>query len=229
MSDLKNFSGGMPVVQQNRKKPNLLTGFLFLVFMTVFSLFMGISGMNKEKCSLDDAFTALSPKGTCVSGVPAYGTRHAVFEYARSAGFIPIIREYYYIVISEDGKYGIIVRADKDFGKNFDSSGANISNIEIKGNVRAASHEVRKYFSGLGEHLIRNDFYVDTLSKKVNTRWLMIGIFNAFFTIYFSVCAIKKTHLKPRQSALNLAFTALFLVGMIVCLYLFLWLVLPMF
>jgi hypothetical protein len=229
MNDLKNFSSGMPVVQQNRKKPNMLVGFLFLIFMTVFSLFMGISGMKSEPLSLDAAFNNGLKSGTCVSGVPAYGSPHANFEYTRSAGFIPIIKEYYYIIISDDGKYGILVRADKDFGKNFDSSGANISNVEIKGNVRAASREVRKYFSGMGDYLLQNEFYMDTLTEKVNTRWLILGIFNALFTVYFTVCVIKKTHLKPKQSALNLALTAFFLVGTMICLYLLLWLILPIF
>ena len=57
---------------------------------------------------------------------------------------MPLLNEYYYLIMPEGMDKGFLVRADKDFGENFASgTHENISGIEIKGNVKSTSRKVQ--------------------------------------------------------------------------------------
>lgn len=193
MNDLKNFSSGMPVVQQNRNRPNPLVGILFLIFIIIFALFMGISGLKTESQSLDDAFSNGLKNGTCVSGVPYMGSSNCNFEYTHKLKFIPFMHEYYFLILSEDMDTALLVRADKDFGENFDATTKrNISGTAIKGSVRTPSSKVRKYFTAMKEPMINSAYCIDLLSSEMNTRWFIIAGFNLFMMLYYIIFNKKK-------------------------------------
>ncbi len=181
---LTDFSGG-------RKQPSPAAAIIVLAILAALGLFMGISGFFKAEMSLDDALATGPKSGKCVSGVPAYGANHPNFEYSHKLSFIPLINEYYYLVMSEDMQSGVLVRADKDFGKNFSSEDySNITGIRIKGNVKSTSKKVRETFTGIDYRAVHSSYYIDLLSTKMSIYWLIIGIYN----VIALVCVI--IHLK---------------------------------
>lgn len=219
MNDLKNFSSGMPVVQQNRNRPNPLAGLLFLIFITVFSLFMGISGLKAEPQTLDDAFSNGLKSGTCVSGVPYMGSSNCNFEYTHKLKFIPFMHEYYFLILSEDMDTALLVRADKDFGENFDkTTKRNISSMTIKGNVRTPTAKVRRYFTAMKEPMINSAYCIDTLSSGMNARWFIIAVFNLFMMVYYIIFNKKKQNGKS-LGVVGKVLGGIVLAGFCVCSY----------
>ena len=191
MSELKNFTNGMPTVKNNKKAPNPVIGLILCVLIAAFSIFMGISGLKAEPQSLDDAFENGLKSGFCVSGKPYFGANKPNFEYKHSINFIPIVTEYYYIILSEDGDKGFLVRADKDFGKNFSSASyENISGITIKGKVKASKDKVLNS-TNLDQAFLEGDMYIDTLNRSNSLKWLFIGGFFAIAAIYAAFRFIK--------------------------------------
>ncbi|MCR4793963.1 MAG: hypothetical protein K5898_02075 [Ruminococcus sp.] len=184
MSELKNFTDGMPAVKNNRKEPNPVIGLIMIVIIAAFSLFMGISGLKADSQSLDDAFSNGLNSGAYVSGEPAFGANKPNFVYKHTVNFIPIVTEYYYIILSEDEQNGVLVRADKDFGKNFDSSTfENISGIKIKGKVKASKSKILNS-TDLDQSFLTKDMYIDMLSRRNSFKWLYIGVLFAVTAIY---------------------------------------------
>ncbi|MCR4796593.1 MAG: hypothetical protein K5898_15750 [Ruminococcus sp.] len=218
--DLRNFSDGSPSFEGSSKKPSPIIAIIFFVLLAALGLFMGISGFFKENISLDDAFNNMET-GKCVSGVPDYGANHPNFEYTHKIGFIPLLNEYYYLILSDDMQKGLLVRADKDFGDNFDSSDyTNISGTEIKGNVKSTSRKVQENFSGMDYRMVNNTCYIDLLSTKMNIRWLIIGIYNVLALVCAAV-NIKKNGVGGSPStALGKVIAAVLVIGAMYCTYL---------
>ena len=191
MSELKNFTNGMPTVKNNKKAPNPVIGLILCVLIAAFSIFMGISGLKADSQSLDDAFENGLKSSTCVSGKPCFGANKPNFEYKHTINFIPIVTEYYYIILSEDGDKGFLVRADKNFGKNFSSdSYENISGIKIKGKVKASKDKIINS-TDLDQSFLEKDMYIDMLNRSNSFKWLFIGGFFAVTAIYAAFRLIK--------------------------------------
>jgi hypothetical protein len=202
------------------KKPSPVIAIIFLVLLAALGLFMGISGFFKEKISLDDAFNNMET-GKSVSGVPAYGASHPNFEYKHKFSVFPLMTEYYYIILSDDMKNGLLVRADKDFGDNFDvSDHVNSGGIKIKGNVKSTSRKVEENFSGLDYRMVNNDCYIDLLSTKMNIRWLIIGIYNVIALVCVAVNLKKNGVGGSPSTALGKVIAAVVVVGAMYCTYL---------
>ena len=218
--DLRNFSDGNPSFEGGRKKASPVPAIIVMVLLAALGFFMGISGMMKKSQSLDDALTNGFEHGSRVSGVPSYGANHPNFEYTHKLGFIPLINEYYYIILSDDMQHGVLVRADKDFGKNFDSeSYSNISGIEIKGNVKSTSKKVQENFSGIDYRNIRSTEYIDLLYNKMNIIWLIIGIYNALAVVRLIIHFAKNQGSAP-ETAVGKITAGVMIVGAFVCTYL---------
>ncbi len=192
MSELKNFTSGLPTVKDNKKPANPVVGLVIIVIIAAVSLFMGISGLKADNSqTLDDAFRNGLNSGAYVSGEPAFGAHNANFEYKHTINFIPIITEYYYIILSEDGENGVLVRADKDFGKNFDSTSfENISGIKIEGKVKASKDKILNS-TNLDQAFLEKDMYIDTLNQRNCFKWIFIGGFFAVTTVYAAFRLIK--------------------------------------
>ena len=218
--DLRNFSDGTPTFEGGRKKASPVPAIIIMVLLAALGLYMGISGMTKKSMSLDDAFSNGSVYGSRVSGVPSYGASHPNFEYTHKFGFIPLIDEYYYIIMSDDMQHGVLVRADKDFGKNFDSETyKNISGIEIKGNVKSTSKKVQENFSGVDYRSIRSADYIDLLYNKMNIIWLIIGVYNALAVVLL-IIHFAKNHGSAPETVVGKCIAGVMIVGALVCTYL---------
>jgi len=218
--DLSNFSGGTPSFEVNRKKTSPVPAFIVLILLAALGLFMGISGMMKSEQTLDDAFANGLDRSKCVSGVPAYGAHQPNFEYRhRIAGFVPLLNEYYYLIMPEGMDKGFLVRADKDFGENF-ASGTfeNISGIEIKGNVKSTSRKVQENFSGMDYRIVDNAEYIDLLTTKMNIRWLIIGIYNALAVVLLIIHFAKNRGSAPATVVGKITAAVMF-IGAFVCTY----------
>ena len=187
----EGFTSGMPTVNNNKKAPNPVIGLIFCVLLAAFSIFMGISGLKADSQTLDDAFKNGLKSGRCVSGKPDLGANKPNFEYKHSVNFIPIVTEYYYIILSEDGNNGFLVRADKDFGKNFSSdSYENISGVTINGKVKTSKDKIINS-TALDRSFLEKDMYIDTLNRRNSFKWLFIGGFFAAAAIYATFRSIK--------------------------------------
>lgn len=192
MSDLTNFSDGEPNYEKPKKKANPAIAFIFFALMSLLGFFMGISGFIKESRTLDEAFGKGLEKGTCVSGVPAYGVNEYSLDYVHKINFIPILHEYYFVISSEDQSEILLVRAPKDFGENFDGDTfRNLTGVEIKGNVKSTADKVSEHFRKAGA--VDLDAYIDLLSTRRNIEWLIIGVFNALLLIWIAVRTVKHT------------------------------------
>ena len=223
--DLRNFSDGNPTFEGGRKNVSPVPAIIVLAVLAVLGLFMGISGMTKKSQSLDDAFKMGYKDGSCVSGEPAYGAHHPNFEYSHRICGLPILKEYYYIILSDDEQSGLLVRADKDFGDNFDSENYNnISGIKIKGNVKSTSRKVKENFSGSDYRILPNEYYIDLLSNKMNIRWLIIGIYNALAVVLLTIHFIKNRGSAP-ETAVGKIMAAVMIIGALVCTYLLLYMI----
>lgn len=224
--DLRNFSDGAPSFEGSSKKPSPIIAIIFFVLLAALGLFKGISGFFNESISLEEAFQNGLSSGKSVSGEPAYGANHPNFEYRHKLCGLPLLDEYYYIILSDDKQSGLLVRADKDFGENFDSENYNnISGTEIKGNVKSTSRKVQENFSGMDYRMVNNTYYIDLLSNKMNIRWLIIGIYNVIALVCAAV-NIKKNGVGGSPStALGKVIAAVMIIGALVCTYLLLYMI----
>ena len=223
--DLRNFSDGAPSFEGGRNKVSPVPAIIIMALLAALGLFMGISGMTKKSQSLDDAFKLGYKDGVCVSGVPSYGAHHPNFEYSHRICGLPLLKEYYYIILSDDKQSGLLVRADKDFGENFDSENYNnISGVKIKGNVKSTSRKVQENFSGIDYRTIDNVKYIDLLSNKMNIRWLIIGIYNALAVVLLIIHFIKNRGSAP-ETAVGKIIAGVMIVGALVCTYLLLYMI----
>ena len=223
--DLSNFSDGAPSFEGGRNKVSPVPAIIIMVLLAALGLFKGISGFFNESISLEEAFQNGLSSGKSVSGEPAYGANHPNFEYRHKLCGLPLLDEYYYIILSDDKQSGLLVRADKDFGENFDSENYNnISGIEIKGSVKSTSRKVQENFSGIDYRTIDNVKYIDLLSNKMNIRWLIIGIYNALAVVLLTIHFIKNRGSAP-ETAVGKIIAAVMIIGALVCTYLLLYMI----
>ena len=218
--DLRNFSDGNPTFEGGRKKASPVPAIIIMVLLAALGLFKGISGFFNESISLEEAFQNGISSGKSVSGEPAYGASHPNFEYSHKISGLPILKEYYYIIMSDDMQHGLLVRADKDFGENFDSDTyKNISGVEIKGNVKSTSRKVKENFSGSDYRILPNEYYIDLLSNKMSIRWLILGIYNALAVVLLTIHFIKNRGSAP-ETVVGKCIAGVMIVGALVCTYL---------
>lgn len=211
---LTDLSGG-------RKQPSPAAAIIVLVILAALGLFMGISGFFKAEMSLGDALATGPKSGKCVSGVPAYGAAHPNFEYSHKLSFIPLINEYYYLVMSEDMQSGVLVRADKDFGKNFSSEDySNITGIRIKGNVKSTSKKVRETFTGIDYRAVHSSYYIDLLSTRMSIYWLIIGIYNVIALVCVVINLIKNGVGSSPATVVGKVLSVVLMLGAFYCTYL---------
>ena len=219
--DLRNFSEGTPSFKESKKTTSPAVGIIIFALLAALGLFMGISGFYKSEMSLDEAFSNGPESGKCVSGVPAYGSDHANFEYDHKLSFLPLIDEYYYLVLPADQDKMLLVRADKDFGKNFSGEDySNITGIEIKGNVKSTSKRVRENFSGIDYKALRNGYYIDMLSTEMNIRWLIIGGYNVILLICVCINLIRNGVGGSPATAVGKIIAGVLAIGAFFCTYL---------
>lgn len=218
--DLRNFSDGNPTFEGGGKKVSPVPAIIIMALLAALGLFKGISGFFNESISLEEAFQNGISSGKSVSGEPAYGANHPNFEYSHRICGLPLLKEYYYIILSDDMQHGLLVRADKDFGENFDSeSYKNISGIEIKGNVKSTSKKVQENFSGIDYRSITSADYIDLLYNKMNIIWLIIGIYNALAVVLL-IIHFAKNHGSAPETAVGKSIAGVMIVGALVCTYL---------
>ena len=163
------------------------------------SVFFGISGLMGDSRTLDSAFDTGYDLGSVVSGTPAYGAPEANLDFKHSVSSIPIGHEYYYMILSEDKDKILLVRADKDFGSNFDSeSFENTTGISIKGKVRKASQKVSRNFSELATIMEPDVMYIDTTYKSRSIKWFIIAAINLLLIVTLAAnYAINGRHGRP--------------------------------
>ena len=166
-----------------------------IVFGIIFaiSLFFGISGLMGDSRSLDQAFEIGLDKDTVVSGVPSYGAPQPNLDYEHGINSVTIGHEYYYMILDESQDNVLLVRADKDFGKNFDSeSFENVKGASVKGKVRTASNDVTAKFSDLTTILNPTLMYIDPTYKSRSIKWFIIAAINLLLIATVAVnCVIK--------------------------------------
>ena len=180
----------MAIFSQKSSEKSIIWGALLFIAITIAGFIIGIKGLTGEKVSLNDAFANGLDRGEIVSGVPAYGIDHYALKVKHTVRGIPVGNDYYFYIIDENDENALVVRASKDFGKNFDSEYQNSKNVRIKGKVKRMDYKVRSSLSDNGGY--GGDYYIDLLSNRIAIMWLVVGIVGLLTIIIFVVTNMKK-------------------------------------
>jgi hypothetical protein len=180
----------MAIFSKKSSEKSIIWGALFFIGITIAGFVMGIMGLTGNKVSLSDAFANGLNRGDIVSGVPEYGIDHYALKVKHTVRGIPVGNDYYFYIVDGNDENAFVVRAPKNFGKNFDGEYKNAKNVRIKGKVKRMDYKVRNSLSEGGAYA--GDYYIDLLSNRMAVMWLGAGIAGLFTIILFIVTNIKK-------------------------------------
>lgn len=175
------------------KGGNNAATYLIILGIAALMLFLGISGMLKERIDLSEGFEGGFEKGDYYSGVPECGLDTAYLDLSHSINGIKVAHEYFYIITNEDMTSAISVRAGKDFAKNFNEEYENTGKVKVTGKIRKLPREAEDSLASMvidGKRAgieIDGYYYIDTKSGMLNIVKIAVGAINVAIAILFAV------------------------------------------
>ena len=207
-----------------KKKLPLIILLVVFIGITVHSLKVGISLFTAEHISLDDFLDGDYSVGDVVDGIPEYGTCNS-YDVVHRVNFIPLMKEHYYLVMNENSQKAVFVRAGKKFSENFDADDhSNIKNVSIEGALKKFDGSIETDLSvqlSDARSEIHLDCFIDTYSTRISIMSLILGIGNILLAISFALL------IRPEGSVIGRSkiFVTSFAVSVIVCVFLFIYLI----
>ena len=180
----------MAIFSKKSSEKSVIWGALFFIVITIAGIVMGIKGLTGDKVSLSEAFANGLDGGEIVSGVPEYGADHYALKVKHTVRGIPVGNDYYFYIANENEDSVLVVRAPKDFGKNFDGEFKNTKNVRIKGKVKRMDYKVRSSLSS--DSVYGGDHYIDLLSNRMALLFLIGGVVGVLTIILFILVNMKK-------------------------------------
>lgn len=180
------------------KGGNTAVTYLFFIILAGIMLFFGLTGLLKEKQPLDNGFEKGFDSRTFYSGEPACGVDGEFLDYSHSINGITVLHEHYFVITNEDMDKAILVRAGKDFYKNFNEDYENIGNVEVNGLVKGLKTKVENELSSMvmeGQRSgikIESQYFIDTLSTRINIIQVVIGAANIIIAICLAISSMQK-------------------------------------
>lgn len=157
-----------------KKKVSIVIASVFWVVAVLFFIITGASALSKGSPT---ALTAGSSKGQLCEIDADFAMQ--AFEVSNSVNFIPIGKEYYYLMYSvrDDDFAPLLVRAKPSWiEKNFDEDGFSIADsVKVKGVVTNVNYEVKSDMSKLVAKLMQEDIKVSG-SLYMDARYREFGV-----------------------------------------------------
>lgn len=158
---------------------------MIVIGVGIYCIASGVWGVTENrKQSLNQVFTQSFDKGDLFEG-SVEAASPTIMEIDHSINYlIPVGKEYYYLILSDDYSTAITIRADKNFGKSFDSNLKSTENVIIKGRIKKLPYQVRSRLnevkdtfaeSGLELHIIEK-YYIDTIGGNLYKIRITVGI-----------------------------------------------------
>ncbi|WP_455716145.1 hypothetical protein [Anaerosporobacter sp.] len=185
-----------------------ILGVVLLVIGIVFYVYNGILPLfaKSHSAPIELLFESNIDAGRYVKGEVHFA--YKILEVKNRINFIPIGKEYYYLVFDEDITECVVVRADKDWLENFDKDGFSIDGVEVKGVLKKlntdTSHiglkltstaenieEDSQKLSESGIDVKASGYYVDCLSDKYAV-YTIVSLFIILVLFIGFPLAIKK-------------------------------------
>jgi hypothetical protein len=189
---------------KNKKELTPLKKFIFVLIMIsvgIYCIATGVWGISESgKKSLNHVFTQSFKKGNLFEGCVAAASP-AILEIDHKINYlIPSGKEYYYLILSEDYSKAITVRADKNFGKSFDSNWMSKDKVVIKGRIKVLPYQVRDRLNEIKNNFaesdqgfnIIGDYYIDTIGSNLYKLRILLGIC-ILLMLFLAYLIIRKT------------------------------------
>ena len=220
MSGIGNFYGESPSLGGKKASPALV----FVVFglIALFCIGYGITGFVGEKVTLDEAFSSGLDGGEIVSGVPPTGSNQYNLKVKNRVNMIPLGDEYYFLICSENEDKAFIVRAEKEFGDNFDGEYKNFRNKAIKGKVKRTNSRVESNFTY--DRMLDSAVFIDLTSTRLSIMWIIAGILSIVLIICFAIQTKKNKYDEYMSTGTKVGLGSAMLISMLVagCLIIYL-------
>lgn len=223
---------------ENKKKSGALSflgGILVIALVIVYfaGAVINIFKLSQAK-DLPSDLSELQRK-EFVSGETHYGSKLLLTMKHTFNYIIPMGKEYYYCVYSDDTDTVSFVRAGKKFGDNFNNDSYSSSAVKIKGKVREADSQVKRELSTAINQLESNGFKIAKDSGNLlfidtqTTFQSMLRISSclallASIIIFLLIANMKKQPIGEVQrntSVPSAIAIILFIAGMVIMLYTF--------
>ncbi len=181
---------GQPKKEKKESKVAVFFGSVLLIGIALFLIISAVVDLVKlgSTKTLPSDYTTPPVKGEYLDATFHIGGEAGTMKH--TINFIPVGKEYYYIVFNDDMSQLTFVRADKHWGENFDANtGLASGDVKIKGRVREMDYKIKKELSGDINYLVGSGIdmattddgdylYIDALTSKVAI--LKLSIFGCF-------------------------------------------------
>lgn len=159
---------------------------IIVILIVIFSGVLIVKGivtlsLKDDTVTLEQLYDDDS-KGTYVEG-DVFVCLGECFAVTHRINFIPLGKDYYYLVYNESMTKYIVVRAGKDWDGNFGTDGMNWSGVHIKGVVRDLNYHISSYIneneqmlSNIGNSAEAANCYIDLLSDRYAILSLICGV-----------------------------------------------------
>ena len=167
--------------KKNSKAASVL-GIILLIGLAVFLIasaivdLVGVSGAKK----LSSDYTEAPQEGDYVDASFNFGGTAGTMKH--TINFIPVGTEYYYIVLNDSVDQAIFIRADKNWGDNFNAQNYASSPVNVKGKVRKMDYKLKKELVSDVNDLTRSGINVAT--DKTGSNYLFIDNQTTKVSIY---------------------------------------------
>ncbi|MCR5738160.1 MAG: hypothetical protein K6G64_11005 [Eubacterium sp.] len=187
MNNMENF-GSRPADAINsiftrKQKIQAFLGALAFIIVGLGVLCYGIhtnNQLNKTQTTLESLLKKDNVSGEYVKGPIAYSSSEFYEVDHKIMHLITTDKDCYYVVYEKEGKKGIVVKADEDWAKNFDSTTHEALNeVIVRGKVKSTDWDIKHYIEQEGIAEAGGDnfiyaYYIDTEAES-GARRCMIG------------------------------------------------------
>lgn len=156
------------------KEKKKIFGMFFIVLVFLFIAYSGISPLfaKSHSMALESLSDSNAKAGRYVKG-EVHFTSNKILEIKNSINLIPTGKEHYYLIFNEDGSECVVVRADKNWRKSFDSTGFSVDGVEVNGVLKKIDsdtkqdiNDILQKMSDSGINPKVSSYYIDCLSDR---------------------------------------------------------------
>ena len=180
----------------DQRKMAAFVGAMYLIFFAV-GIFSGftVNNLSKNAIVTDMSKNVVFYQGRYVRGYAKHSTKEYC-TYINAISFIPVSTEHYYLIVSDDLKQAITVRADKDWEKEFnEGNSVNKDGKLFEGHIKRLDRKVASKLSNvIAQYKEKNleidvnpNLYIDLCATKYATRMLIAGIVGILITIFYII------------------------------------------